>query len=73
MTNDVNMEQNSASSLPGENSSQINLSNIVAMAGDVSSLVSFSKNTKKRYHVEPMDTDDIDTTSMPKKHKMELE
>ena len=72
-TKDVSMEQNSASSIPRENSSPMNLSNIVAMAGDVSSLVSFSENTKKRDHAKPMDTNDIDTVSIPKKHKMELE
>ena len=43
------------------------------MAGDVSSLVSFSENTKNMDHAEPMDTDDIDTAITPKKHKMELE
>ena len=37
---EVSMGQNSASSLPGEISSQMDLSNIVTMAGDVSSLVS---------------------------------
>ena len=67
------MGQNSASSLPGEISSQMDLSNIVTMAGDVSSLVSFSENTKKRDHAEPMDTDDIDTTSVPKKNRVEPE
>ena len=66
------MELNFASSLPGENSFEINLSNIVIMAGYVSSLVSFSENTKKRDHAEPMNIDDIDTTTTPKKHKVEL-
>ena len=51
----------------------MNLPNTVTMAGDVSSLVSFSDNTKNRDHAKPMDTDDIDTASTPKKHKMELE
>ena len=72
-TKDVSMEQNSASFLPGENSSRMNLSNIVTMAGDVSSLASFSESNKERDHAKPMDTDDVDTTSTPKNHKLELE
>ena len=72
-TKDISMEQDSASSLPGNNSSQMNLSNIVAMAGNVSSLVSFSESTKKREHVEPMDTNEIYTASAPKKQKFEQE
>ena len=67
------MGQDSASSLPGEISSQMDLSNIVTMAGDVSSLVSFLEKTKKRYHGEPMETDDIDTDSMLKNHRVEPE
>ena len=51
----------------------MDLSNIVTMARDVSPLVSFLENTKKRDHVEPMDTDDIDTANTPKKHKVEQE
>ena len=70
-TKDINMEQDSASSLPRNNSSQMNLSNVVAMAGNVSSLVSFSENTKKREHVEPMDTDEIDTATTTKNQKVE--
>ena len=49
-TKEVSMGQNSTSSLPGKNSSQMNLSNTITMAGDVSSLLTFSDNTKKRYH-----------------------
>ena len=40
-TKDISMEQDLASSFPGNNSSQMNLSNIVAMPGNVLSLVSF--------------------------------
>ena len=65
------MEPDSVSSLPGNNSSQMNLSNIVAMVGNVSSLVSFLESAKKREHPEPMDIDEIDTTSTPKKHRVE--
>ena len=67
------MEPDSVSSLPGNNSSQMNLSNIVAMVGNVSSLVSFSGSAKKRGHSDAMDTDEIDTASMPKKKKVEQE
>ena len=70
-TKDISMEQEYASSLPGNNYSQMNLSSIVAMAGDVSSLVSFSGSAKKRGHSKPMDTDEIDTASTPKKQKVE--
>ena len=65
------MEQDFVSSMLGNNSSQMNLFNIVAMAGKVSALVSFSKDTKKREHVDPMDPDEIDTASTPKKKKLE--
>ena len=67
------MEQDSTSSLPRNNSSQMNLSNIVAMAGNVSSLISFSGSEKKRGHSDVMDTDEIDTASMPKKKNVEQE
>ena len=43
------------------------------MFGDVSSLVSFSVSAKKRENVEPMDTDEIDISNTPKKHKVEQE
>ena len=62
ITKDISMQRESVSSLPGNNSSQMNLSNIVAMAGNVSSLVSFLEITKKRENAEHMDT-----ASTPKK------
>ena len=46
---------------------------IVAMDGNVSSLISFSGSAKKRGHSDPMDTDEIDTASTPKKNKVEQE
>ena len=67
------MEQDSISSFPGNNSSQLNLSNIVAIAGNISSLVSFSGSAKKRGHSDAMDTDEIDTSNTPKKKKVEQE
>ena len=72
-TKNVSMEHKSASSFPREKSSPMNLSNIVRMLGDVSSLMRFSESTKKRDHAKTMDTNDIDTVNMPKKYKMELE
>ena len=67
------MEQDPVLSLPGNNYSQMNLSNIVAMAGNVSSLVSFSGSAKKRGHSNAMDTNEIDNASTPKKQKVEQE
>ena len=49
----------------------MDLSNIVTMARDVSSLVIFLENTKKRYHAKLMDIDDLDMASMPKKNRVE--
>ena len=72
-TKDIGMEQDSVSSLPGNNSSQMNLSNIVAMVGNVSSLASFSGSAKKREHSDAMDTNEIDIASTTKKHKVEQE
>ena len=46
----VSMEQASISSLPGNNSPPMNLSNIVAIAGNICSLMSFSGTSKKREH-----------------------
>ena len=51
----------------------MNLSNIVAMDGNVSSLLNFSGSAKKGGHQNPMDTDGIDTTSTTKKQKVEQE
>ena len=44
----ISMEQDSMSSIPGNNYPLMDLSNIVAVAGNISSLVSFSRNSKKR-------------------------
>ena len=50
----VSMEQDSVSSLPGNNFPQMALSNIVAVFGNVSSLISFFRNFKEerafRFH-----------------------
>ena len=65
------MEQDSVSSLPGNNSPPLDLSNIVAVAGNISSLMSFSGTFMKREHSNFMDTKEVDTTSTPKKQKTE--
>ena len=59
------------SPLLGDNSPQMDLSKVVAMAGNVSLLVSYSGSSIKRGPAEPMDTDEVDTDSMPKKQKVE--
>ena len=58
------------SSLLGNNSPPMDISDIVAAAGNVSYLIIFSENTKKREHAEPMDIEEVDTTSTPKKNKV---
>ena len=67
------MEQVSVSSLPRNNPPPMDLSNIVAVAGNILSLISFSKTSKKREHSYFMDTEEIDTASTPKKQKNEQE
>ena len=67
------MEQDSVSSLPGNNSPLMDLSNIVEVAGNISSLMSFSGTSKKREHLEFMETEETNTGSTPKKHKTEQE
>ena len=67
------MEQDVVSSIPGNNSPPMDLSNIVAVASNISSLISFSGNSKKREHLGFMDTKEADTTSTSKKHKIEQE
>ena len=64
------MEQDSVSSIRGNNSPPKGLSHIVAVAGNISSLKSFSGNSKKREHLGFMDTKEEDTSSTPKKQKI---
>ena len=49
----------------------MNLSNIVAMDGKFSSLISFSGSGKKRGNSYVTETGEIDTISTPKKNKVE--
>ena len=65
------MEQDFGSSIPGNNYYPMDLSNIVAVAGNISSLISFfSGNSKKREHPDFMDIEEADTASTPKKQKI---
>ena len=68
--NNVSMEQDFVSPIPGNNYSPMDLSNIVAVAGNISSLISFLGNSKKREHLGFMDTEEEDTSSTPKKQKI---
>ena len=62
----INMEPYSVSPIPRNNYSPMDLSNIVTIAGNISSLKSFSGNSKKREHSGFMDTKEGDTASTPK-------
>ena len=64
------MEQESVSSIPRNNSPAMDLSNIVAVVINISSLISFSGNSKKREHPGFMDTEEADNASTPKKKKI---
>ena len=52
---DVCIEMDSVSSLLEKYSPPMDLTDIVAPTGNFSSLIRFSKNTKKREHAKPMD------------------
>ena len=61
----INMEPYSVSPIPRNIYSPMDLSNIVTIAGNISSLKSFSGNSKKREHSGFMDTKEADTASTP--------
>ena len=67
----VSMEQDFVSSLPRNNSPPMDLSNIVVVAGNISSLMSFSWTSRKREHSDFMDIEEVDTPSTPKMQKTE--
>ena len=71
--NKVSMEQDSLSSLLGNNSPPMDISNIVVVASNDSPLISFSGTSKKREHAAFTDIEETDTASTPKKHKIEQE
>ena len=66
----ISMEQDFVSSIRGNNSPPMDLSNIVAVASNISSLISFSGNSKKREHSGFMDIEEAHTASTPKKQKI---
>ena len=67
----TNIERSIGSHLLGIASPQRELDKIVAIARDVSSLVNYSASSVKRGGPEPMDTEEVDTASMPKRQKIE--
>ena len=67
------MEQDSISSLTRNNSPPMDLSNIVAVSSNISSLTSFLGTSKKREHPDFMDTEEVDTSSTPRKQKTKQE
>ena len=69
----VSMEQDFVSFLLGNNSPLMDLSNIVAVAGNISSLISFSGTSKKREHSYFMDPKEEDNASTLKKQNIEQE
>ena len=70
---DVSIGQSSVSPLPWVTSPQRELSKVVEIAGNTSLLVSYSGSSMKRGFPEPMETEEVDTTSMPKRQKIEQE
>ena len=46
------------------------LAKIVSIAGDVSSLVSYSASSMKIWGPKPMDSEEMDMASMPKRKKI---
>ena len=68
---DTSAEQDTGSRLPRVVSPQKELATIVAIEGGCSSLVSYSASSIKRGIPEPMDIEEVDTTSTPKKQKVE--
>ena len=68
---ETSAEQDTDSQLPGVVSLQRELATVAAIAGGFSSLVSYSVSSMKRGDPGPMDTEEMDTASMPKKQKVE--
>ena len=64
---DISIGRSYISPLPRETSPQRELSKVVEIAGNTSLLVSYSGSSMKRGFPEPMETEEVDTVSMPKK------
>ena len=68
---DTNAKQDTRSQLPRAVSPQEELAVVVAIVGGYSSLVSYSTSSIERGSTQPMDTNEVDTASTPKKQKIE--
>ena len=68
---DTSTEQDTCSQLPGAVPPQKELAVVVAIAGGYSSLVSYSVSSMKRGSTQPMEINEVDTASTPKKQKIE--
>ena len=68
---DTSAEQDSGLQLPGENFPQEELAAMVVISRGYSSLVSYSMSLIKRWGIEAMDTEEVDTTSTPTRQKIE--
>ena len=64
---DTSIDQSTGSQLPGIASPQRELDKVVAISGGVSSLVSYLTSSIKRGGPEPMETEEVDTASIPKR------
>ena len=64
---ETSAEQDTGSQLLRVVSPKRELATVASIAGGFSSLVSYSSSSMKRGDLGPMDTKEMDTTSMPKK------
>ena len=64
---DTSIERSTGSHMLGIASPQRELDKIVTIVGDVSSLVIYLASSVKRGGLEPMDTEEVKMTSMPKR------
>ena len=64
---DTSIKQGTGSQLPGVVSPQRELATVATIAGGFSSLVNYSTSSMKRGDPRPMNTEEMDTASMPKK------
>ena len=68
---DAIAEKDTGSQLPRVVPPQKELSAVVAILGGYSSLVSYLVSLMKRGSTQPMDIDEVDTASTPKKQKID--
>ena len=70
---DVSIGQSFVSPLPWVTSHQRELYKVVAISGNVPSLVNYSGSSMKRGCLDPMEIEEVDTANIPKKKKIEQE